>query len=70
MRARRAATIYFISTLIKRKLIATSLIMCEQHLMTRMEKLKNKTQRLASASSTRLFKRQHTPLMMKINRAL
>lgn len=51
MRARQAAPIYFISTLIKRKLIATSLIMLQQHLMTRMEKRRNKTLRLRGRKS-------------------
>lgn len=70
MRARQAAPIYFISTLIKRKLIATSLIMLQAAFDDVNGKTqKNKTQRLrGSESSTWMFRRQHTPLMMKINR--
>lgn len=70
MRARQAAPIYFISTLIKRKLIATSLIMLQAAFDDVNGKTKKKKmQRLrGSVSSTWMFRRQHTPLMMEINR--
>lgn len=63
MRACQAAPIYFISTLIKRKLIATSLIMLQAAFGDTNEKKKenllNKTQRLeGSVSLTWLFRRQ------------
>lgn len=70
MRARQAAPIYFISTLIKRKLIATSLIMLQAAFDDANGKTqKNKMQRLrGSVRSTWMFRRRHGPLMMKINR--
>lgn len=75
MRACRAVPIYFISTLIKRKLIATSLIMLQAAFddwngkTKKKKETKNKTHSLTgSASSTRVFRRQHILLMMKINR--
>lgn len=70
MRARQAAPIYFISTLIKRKLIATSLIMLQAAFDdANGKKHKNTMRRLrGSVSSTWTFTRQRAALMMKINR--